>query len=59
MKSIYRTAIKALEYRKAAIVVNANLHDMLKLIQPMTINASKERRAINKAIEYFTELLED
>ncbi len=53
MNKFYRTAIKALEFRKAAIIVNANLHDEFLLNIPMCKNASKENKAIDKAIEYF------
>ena len=53
MKKPYRTAIKALAYRRAAIIVNANLHDRLGLKTPMCVNASKENKKILEAIEYF------
>ena len=53
MKPEYKTAIKALEYRRSAIIVNANLHDILGARTPMCINAAKENKKILAAIKLF------
>jgi hypothetical protein len=46
-----KIAIKAMRRRVRLIVFDANLHDLIGSDLPMAVNASKERKKLNEAIE--------
>ncbi len=50
-KQAYRIAIKAMERRVKAINFDANLHELIGSEVPSAVNASKERKRLQTAIE--------